>query len=1030
VTAGSVSPKHQGGAAPERLPQLAEVVQNDGGPEALATTTSLDESPALQPSADASSDAQEDAPPQTTSPAVSPRAAESSRAAGPLRRLSISLGSALSSLDQRSPKSSDVDEQASAVGAVEEVAPPIQYRVVAPGAVREGPELESVKIAQLAVGDVITVHQHAPLSGGAYRAWRVHFTREGSSLSGWASTSTKKGTQLLELMNADKVAAAKMEVLMAQQQEEEEEEEEEQEEESAAPEPEAESELPAEDADAAPDEEVQSAVAAWLAERGHEGTSEVVCESLRDAEIAPAEWLAELAEIEQSGQLAEFIASEVKAWEAAEVEAQAEAQAEAEAALARQRAAASMRAAAQAVAVREEAATKLQASARGMAVRRTRRQALAADDTVQAEADVQQQPPSPHPPGTRSTAADAAPPHQGMAWYRVLNFGAIRAGVALSSPKVGATVVGESILVTQRVVHEDGTVRLQFERGWVSEHGRKGTKLLEFVRETGAPLAAQQALQERVESALEKQSERLTTLPEEEPAASSSKPTISPRATSRKRLEEEKQAARAAMKMAGVTMAHDGRRPSIVAVQGSSQIPDDIRSDSAAAAAAAAPAADATAPPAIMSSTVQEGVTDTPQAGRPSASSASASTAKPTEEEMDSRGETAHQKNVSTPLATTMQAAQMSPGSVVQLSQFEALVRTVAEQSALTAQLQKERDTQHQAHFEETAAMAKQLRLAQEERARLEDSLREHLAARLAHEGELAAARTASATAAAAAAASQIEADASATAALMKAEAEAEAARLAATAAEDARKAMQLKTEAEMASSMQAEAMAVQQATAQRMAAEHAHLQRELAEARLEVQQHVRGGAGRLWLWLWLWRLSAHCSLRLLLRWTHCMASLMADTCVGMCAGGSSQRGRQAAAGAAGSFRAAARRCHPDGGRTAAGQPAGWPGGRAAVAPAANRHKHRRHGQRWRCGQAGWRGGGGGGGCRTAGAGRCGSSLLLLQSARPCILILHTLHLPHAGCCAPEPASERARGRGPCPSTDRSVGNARVVVRA
>jgi hypothetical protein len=303
------------------------------------------------------------------------------------------------------------------------------------------------------------------------------------------------------------VAAAKMEVLMAQQ-EEEEEEEEEQEEESAAPEPEAESELPAEDADAAPDEEVQSAVAAWLAERGHEGTSEAVCESLRDAEIAPAEWLAELAEIEQSGQLAEFIASEVKAWEAAEVEAQAEAQAEAEAALARQRAAASMRAAAQAVAVREEAATKLQASARGMAVRRTRRQALAADDTVQAEADVQQQPPSPHPPGTRSTAADAAPPHQGMAWYRVLNFGAIRAGVALSSPKVGATVVGESILVTQRVVHEDGTVRLQFERGWVSEHGRKGTKLLEFVRETGAPLAAQQALQERVESALEKQSER------------------------------------------------------------------------------------------------------------------------------------------------------------------------------------------------------------------------------------------------------------------------------------------------------------------------------------------------------------------------------------------------------------------------------------------------------------------------------------------------------------------------------------------
>jgi hypothetical protein len=426
---------------------------------------------------------------------------------GTLRRLSISLQASLSKLDQRSPVASQAAD-ISAVGAVEEVAPPIQYRVVAPGAVREGPELESVKIAQLAVGDVITVHQHAPLSGGAYRAWRVHFTREGSSLSGWASTSTKKGTQLLELMNADKVAAAKMEVLMAQQQEEEEEEEEEQEEESAAPEPEAESELPAEDADAAPDEEVQSAVAAWLAERGHEGTSEAVCESLRDAEIAPAEWLAELAEIEQSGQLAEFIASEVKAWEAAEVEAQAEAQAEAEAALARQRAAASMRAAAQAVAVREEAATKLQASARGMAVRRTRRQALAADDTVQAEADVQQQPPSPHPPGTRSTAADAAPPHQGMAWYRVLNFGAIRAGVALSSPKVGATVVGESILVTQRVVHEDGTVRLQFERGWVSEHGRKGTKLLEFVRETGAPLAAQQALQERVESALEKQSER------------------------------------------------------------------------------------------------------------------------------------------------------------------------------------------------------------------------------------------------------------------------------------------------------------------------------------------------------------------------------------------------------------------------------------------------------------------------------------------------------------------------------------------
>eukprot|EP01047_Picozoa_sp_COSAG01_P094813 COSAG01_NODE_25647_length_738_cov_1.305164_1_plen_134_part_10 len=64
---------------------------------------------------------------------------------GTLRRLSISLQASLSKLDQRSPVASQAAD-ISVVGAVEEVAPPIQYRVVAPGAVREGPELESVKI--------------------------------------------------------------------------------------------------------------------------------------------------------------------------------------------------------------------------------------------------------------------------------------------------------------------------------------------------------------------------------------------------------------------------------------------------------------------------------------------------------------------------------------------------------------------------------------------------------------------------------------------------------------------------------------------------------------------------------------------------------------------------------------------------------------------------------------------------------------------------------------------------------------------
>ena len=45
---------------------------------------------------------------------------------------------------------------------------------------------------------------------------------------------------------------------------------------------------------------------------------------------------------------------------------------------------------------------------------------------------------------------------------------------------------------------------------WVSERAQKGTQLLEFVRETEAPLAAQQALQARVERALEKQTKRVT----------------------------------------------------------------------------------------------------------------------------------------------------------------------------------------------------------------------------------------------------------------------------------------------------------------------------------------------------------------------------------------------------------------------------------------------------------------------------------------------------------------------------------------
>ena len=51
---------------------------------------------------------------------------------------------------------------------------------------------------------------------------------------------------------------------------------------------------------------------------------------------------------------------------------------------------------------------------------------------------------------------------------------------------------------------------------------------------------------------------------------------------------------------------------------------------------------------------------------------------------------------------------------------------------------------------------------------------------------------------------------------------------------------MEIKTESELAASMHAEVASAQHAAAERLTAEHAQLQCELAQARLEMQQHVR----------------------------------------------------------------------------------------------------------------------------------------------------------------------------------------------
>ena len=76
-----------------------------------------------------------------------------------------------------------------------------------------------------------------------------------------------------------------------------------------------------------------------------------------------------------------------------------------------------------------------------------------------------------------SVAAGSTLPSQSEQ-YRAVSKGVIREGPGKQSPKCGELSVGEEITVLDTRTVE-GTVRVQFERGWVSVTAASGKVLLE-----------------------------------------------------------------------------------------------------------------------------------------------------------------------------------------------------------------------------------------------------------------------------------------------------------------------------------------------------------------------------------------------------------------------------------------------------------------------------------------------------------------------------------------------------------------------
>lgn len=85
-------------------------------------------------------------------------------------------------------------------------------------------------------------------------------------------------------------------------------------------------------------------------------------------------------------------------------------------------------------------------------------------------------------------AADAElAPYAAGAPFRALAPVVVRAGAAMDSPKAGGKVAeGQEVLVLERKVLKDGTVRLRFSGGWVSEKAKGGKTLLQSVGGPGS----------------------------------------------------------------------------------------------------------------------------------------------------------------------------------------------------------------------------------------------------------------------------------------------------------------------------------------------------------------------------------------------------------------------------------------------------------------------------------------------------------------------------------------------------------------
>ena len=104
------------------------------------------------------------------------------------------------------------------------------------------------------------------------------------------------------------------------------------------------------------------------------------------------------------------------------------------------------------------------------------------DDASPSPSPVRQTAVSDEEDGSGSDGEDGGPLPVSLSRYKVLSATVIREGSGKSSKKVGELEEGAEILALAAEIIDDGSTRVQFDRGWVSVTAAAGLPLLELIQ--------------------------------------------------------------------------------------------------------------------------------------------------------------------------------------------------------------------------------------------------------------------------------------------------------------------------------------------------------------------------------------------------------------------------------------------------------------------------------------------------------------------------------------------------------------------